>query len=190
MVTARSLASLQFNCFMKWQKLSNSWESRVLFSPSNVIQTIRLQMCCPFTVTWQSQILMLGFSIFKTLCFLIYFLWDRWNDLTRSLVSEILFKSVSDFEQVMPIESPVWEPEQDGPLERPKLFNIRPQTVTEIRYLTYRLWQWREDQTRVSSALHFSWNVLAGTRFDWESPESRRCCSSQPRWDRKGEGLS
>ena len=108
--------------FMEWQKLSNFWKSSILFSPNNTTHIMRLQMCCPFTVTWQSQILMLGcwcvnfmFS-FRCVIFMFSFrcfLWDRRIDLKLSLLSEILYKSVSDFEQVKPFERPLWEPEQD-----------------------------------------------------------------------------
>lgn len=67
-------------------------------------------MCCPFTVTWQSQILMLWCSLVILMCSFRCFLWDRRIDLKLSLVSEILYKSVSDFEQVKPFERPLWEP--------------------------------------------------------------------------------
>ena len=89
---------------------------------------MRLQMCCPFTVTWQSQILMLGCSFVTLMCFFWWFLWDRWINLKLSLVSEILFKSVSDFEQVKPFERPLWEPEQDY------LTSSTIRAVTEIKY--------------------------------------------------------
>ena len=89
---------------------------------------MRLQMCCPFTVTWQSQILMLGRSVVILMWFFRWFLWDRWIDLKLSLVSEILFKSVSDFEQVKPFERPLWEPEQDY------LTSSTIRAVTEIKY--------------------------------------------------------
>ena len=133
--------------FMEWQKLSNFWKSSILFSPFNTIQIMRLQMCCPFTVTWQSQILMLGcwcvIFMFSFRCFL----WDRRIDLKLSLLSEILYKSVSDFEQVKPFERPLWEPEQDY-LTSPLSYNpCRDQD----KISAYRLWhwsQWWEDQTR------------------------------------------
>lgn len=89
---------------------------------------MRLQMCCPFTVTWQSQILMLWCSLVILMCSFRCFLWDRRIDLKLSLVSEILYKSVSDFEQVKPFERPLWEPEQDY-LTSPTI-----RAVTKIKY--------------------------------------------------------
>ena len=58
----------------------------------------------------------------------------------------------------------------------------------------YRLshWsQWWEDQTqRVFWARNSFWNVSVVLSIDWESPESRKCCSFQPHLGRKAEGWS
>lgn len=75
---------------------------------------IRLQICWPLTVTWQSQILMRCwedsnkfFLAFK------YFWWDRWNEENISSLSDNLFKSVSDFEHFFnPIDRWVLFPER------------------------------------------------------------------------------
>ena len=184
---------------MEWQKLSNFWKSSILFSPNNTTHIMRLQMCCPFTVTWQSQILMLGCwcvnFVFSFRCVIFRlsfrcFLWDRRIDLKLSLLSEILYKSVSDFEQVKPFERPLWEPEQDY-LTSPLSYNpCRDQDKISAYRLSH--WpQWWEDQTqRVFWARNSFWNVSVVLSIDWESPESRKCCSSQPHLGRKAEGWS
>lgn len=80
---------------------------------------LKLQICWPLTVTWQSQILMLLLMLLLVGCvstgmpilFFKKFLWDLcWRDLIRSYFSWIVFKSVSDFELDSDIW--VWEPEK------------------------------------------------------------------------------